>query len=111
MKACILQAFILTMQLTTNIQVNSIMLYLIQFYANGFDGKFIASYDDIVSLYGKKIVVEENRFNDYQLTHTITSDNFVLLTNDEHFINTARTFGLVPTGFNPFDAKIIEDVE
>lgn len=85
------------------------MQYLIQFIANGFTGKFIASYADIVSLYGKTIILEENRFNDYQLTHTITRDNFVLLTSDKEFINNARTFGLVPVGFNPFDAEIIED--
>ena len=80
--------------------------YLWSVNANGFTGKFIASQDEIDSVIGQELLLEEDMWHDYILTHFVKESDFEILSDDNDFINKLEQFDLTPVGFNPLSAKI-----
>lgn len=80
-------------------------LYL--FSAEGFEGRFIADADAVANLIGKTIVLEEDEWHNYRLTHTIRGADFRILSIDPAYLQTVESHGLLH-GFNPFLAEVYD---
>lgn len=80
-------------------------LYL--FSAEGFEGRFIADADAVANLIGKTLVLEENDWHDYRLTHTVRGADFRILSSDPAYLHAVESHGLLH-GFNPLVAEVCD---
>lgn len=80
-------------------------LYL--FSAQGFEGRFIADADALAEIFGKTIVLEEDDWHNYRLTHTIRGADFRILSIDPAYLQTVESHGLLH-GFNPLVAEVCD---
>lgn len=81
-------------------------LYL--FSACGFEGRFIADATIIANIIGKTIVLEEDDWHDYRLTHTLSGADFEVLSLDPAYLELITRHGLLH-GFNPFLAEVCDE--
>lgn len=81
-------------------------LYL--FSACGFEGRFLADATIIANIIGKTIVLEEDTWHDYRLTHTICEADFEVLSIDPAYLGLIIHHGLLH-GFNPFLAEVCDE--
>ena len=80
-------------------------LYL--FSAQGFEGRFIADADALAEIFGKTIVLEEDDWHNYRLTHTISETDFKVLSADPTYLELVTRHGLLH-GFNPLVAEVCD---
>lgn len=81
-------------------------LYL--FSAQGFEGRFLADATIIANIIGKTIVLEEDDWYDYRLTHTVCEADFQILSLDPAYLELVTRHGLL-YGFNPFLAEVCDE--
>jgi exosome complex RNA-binding protein Rrp4 len=67
------------------------------------NGVFEATPNQIQELMGKKVNFGEVLGKHSDVSVVIDENCVVHLTDDEEFIKKAKTYGLIPTGHNPFD--------
>lgn len=66
-------------------------------------GVFESTPEAIKSLMNKKIYFGEVLGKHSEIVVTFEEGEIEFLTDDEDFINKARLYNLIPTGYNPFD--------
>lgn len=81
-------------------------LYL--FAAQGFEGRFIAEGVAVADIIGKTIVLEEDDWHDYRLTHTVRGVDFKVLSVDPNYVAQVESHGLTH-GFNPLFAEVCDE--
>ena len=81
-------------------------LYL--FSAQGIEGRFIADADAVANIIGKTLVLEEDDWHDYRLTHTLCGADFQILSVDPDYLRAVEAHGLLH-GFNPFLAETYDE--
>jgi len=81
---------------------------LYKFYWNcgrmGFlDGVFEATEEDVQGIIGKDVDFGEVLGKHSEIHGEMEEDDITLVTDDQGFIDKAKGYGLIPTGYNPFD--------
>lgn len=66
-------------------------------------GVFESTSKEIEELMGKRVNFGEVLGKHSEVVVTINEDCIAFLTDDEDFIEKARLYKLIPTGYNPFD--------
>lgn len=66
-------------------------------------GVFEATPEQVEELMGKTVYFGEVLGKHSEVVVTIDEDCIAFLTDDEDFIEKARLYKLIPTGYNPFD--------
>ena len=84
------------------------MKKLYAFEAQGFEGRIIADANALANLFGKTIVLEEDDWHNYRLTHTIFETDFKMLSDDPTYLELITHHGLLH-GFNPFLAEVDDE--
>lgn len=85
------------------------MKKLYVFEAEGFRGVFVADATIIANIIGKTIVLEEDDWHDYRLTHEVCAEDFTELARPLSYLDQIVADGLVPSGFALMQAEILED--
>lgn len=81
-------------------------LYL--FSVHGLEGRFLADATIIANIIGKTIVLEEDDWHDYRLTHNVCEADFQILSIDPDYLELITRHGLLH-GFNPFLAEVCDE--
>lgn len=81
-------------------------LYL--FSVHGLEGRFLADAETVANIIGKTIVLEEDNWHDYRLTHTVSGADFEVLSIDPTYLELVTRHGLLH-GFNPFLAEVCDE--